>query len=185
MCPLPVCRLLNCILPEILASVSSCPIHTTTIDWNGKEVHWGDIGCSLKIPAGAVPYGQTVKLAIMCRLRGAFVLPKSLECVSPVYLILTSPKIQFVKTVQLSLHHWARVGDEQSCSSMVFVSAPSTPNDLDHPESPVFLRPVGGGLFPVNSCVGTISLNTFSWWATARSLIGGVVGYISSMFKGI
>ena len=140
--------------------------------WSGKEIDFKDIGFSLNVPHGAVPYGELVMISVCCFFNGPFTLPEGLEFVSPVYCIHTTPVTQFRKPVELSLDHWARVEDESSCSRLSFVFAPF---DLEDCQSPFEFETEDGGHFSTH--FGVISVEHFSWVAIVRWLFHSLLPY--------
>ena len=94
------------LLPKILTGVCTSSVYTEYVDQNGKKMVLRDIGFSLTVPPGVIPYRQSVKFAVCLSFSGPFVLPDGCELVSPVYFISAEPEIQLKKQIELSLDHW-------------------------------------------------------------------------------
>ena len=139
-----------------------------------------DIGFSLTVPPGTIPYRQSVKLTVCLSFSGPFVLPDGCELVSPVYFVSAEPEIQLKKQIELSLDHWANLEDEESCRSLSFVFAPSDPVSEDL-QSQFHFRPLPGGVFAPDSQTGTIMVDHLSKFAVGRRLLD----YTSRQQEGI
>ncbi len=134
-----------------------------SVDSQGRELSWSDLGVSVIIPRNAVPHDHTVIIKVWPCLRGPFVPPEGYEFTSPVYLI--SPQFNFEKEVLLRLHHFAALSTD--CSRMVFVSAPSSPTFSG--SNPQYLfRVFKKGQFESDSSIGSVSLMHFCFLATSR-----------------
>ena len=155
------------LLPKILASVCTSSVHTEHVDWNGKEMVLRDIGFSLTVPPGVIPYRQSVRFAVCLSFSGPFVLPDGCELVSPVYFVSAEPEIQLKKQIKFSLDHWANLDDEESCQSLSFVFAPSDPVS-EESQSHFHFRPLPGSVFAPGSQTGTITVDHLSMFAIVR-----------------
>ena len=163
----PESALMGTLLPKILASVCTSSVHTEYVDWNGKKIVLRDIGFSLTVPPGVIPYRQSVEFAVCLSFSGPFVLPDGCELVSPVYFVSAEPEIQLKKQIKLSLDHWANLEDEESCRSLSFVFAPSDPVS-EESQSQFHFRPLPGGVFAPGSQTATIMVDHLSKFAVGR-----------------
>lgn len=166
----PESALMGTFLPTILTSVCTSSVYTEYVDWNGKKMVLRDIGFSLTIPPGVIPYKQLVKFAVCLSFSGPFVLPDGCELVSPVYFISAEPEIQLKKQIKLSLDHWASLEDEDSCQSLIFIFASSDPTS-EELQSHFHFRPLSGGIFAPDSQTGTIMVDHLSKFAIGRRLL--------------
>jgi len=166
----PESALIGTLLPMILTSVCTSSVHTEYVDWKGKKMVLRDIGFSLTIPPGVIPYRQSVKFAVCLSFSGPFVLPDGCELVTPVYFISAEPEIQLKKQIKLSLDHWASLENEESCQYLTFIFAPSDPIS-EELQSHFHFRQLSGGIFAPDSQTGTIMVNHLSKFAIGRRLL--------------
>ena len=115
---------------------------------------WEGFGLNLKAPANAlvpdVPF-QTLNLR-NCDIHH-FKVPENTELLSGIYWV--DFKGKFVKPITIELEHCASVEQPSQFSSLSFVSTePPT-----HMAPPYQLRSFPGGVFPQDSCYGSIQLS--------------------------
>ena len=130
-------------------------VYTELVDWRGKEIVWKEIGFSVSIPGGAIPEGQSVKIAVCPHQSSPLDLPQNLKLVSPAFLIAVSPDTPFTKPVQISIN----ASHEVNIKSITFVIT-HKPLPAHHEETPKpCLRVLQGGDFNSRAGVGTVTLD--------------------------
>ena len=102
-----------------------------------QSVKWPGNGFWLTIPAGAVPEGTTISLAVRAFLVEGFQLPENCQLISAVYWIATSQR--FEQEITLHLHVYGT-----ALSSNLMLSAPSS-NSLQDATRQFFLTSWGRG----------------------------------------
>ena len=123
-----------------------------------QSLSWSGHGFRLTVPAGAVPKGTTISLAVKSILTGEFDLPKSFQLVSAIFWIKASQL--FSRDVTLHLHHCGVIGSEAQCSQYRFVAGRCSQPDLPYK---LVLRE--GGVFNQHTHEASISVKEFSFYA--------------------
>ena len=126
-----------------------------------QSLSWSGHGFRLTIPAGAVPAGVTISLAVKSILNGEFELPEDCYLVSAIYWIHASQL--FNHDVTLHLEHCAVIESEVECSEYQFVAGRCSQADL-----PYLLKIREGGVFTQHSYEASISVKQFSFYAVIR-----------------
>ena len=151
---------------ESLSGLCSTPVHSEEIGVLGGTVECKELGFSIVVPPGAVNYPVTV--SVCCSFKVQLSPPNGYEFVSPVYVLHVSSDITFMKEVELSLSHWAKLSDD---TRLVFALSPVPVED-----SPCILEPQNGGeFFPHH---GTIKTKHFSLGAILRDYIISPIKYL-------
>ena len=123
-----------------------------------QSLSWSGHGFRLTVPAGAVPAGTTISLAVKSILTGEFELPEKCQLVSAIYWIKASQR--FNQNVILYLHHCAVIESEAQCSRYKFVAGRCSQPDLPYK---LVLRE--GGVFSPHTHEASISVKQFSFYA--------------------
>ena len=115
---------------------------------------WEGFGLNLKVPANAldsdVP-SQTLNL-LNCDI-DHFKVPENMELLSGVYWV--DFKGEFIKPITIEIEHCANIEQPSQFSSLSFVfTEPPT-----HMAPPYQLQSFPGGVFPQDSCYGSIQLS--------------------------
>ena len=126
-----------------------------------QSLSWPGHGFRLTVPAGAVPDGSTVSLAIKFILRGEFELPENCQRLSAIFWIKASQL--FNRDVTLHLHHNAILESEAQCSQYKFVAGRCSQPDLPYK---LVLRE--GGVFNPHTREASISVKQFSYYSTVH-----------------
>ena len=130
---------------------------------NGHQsLSWPGHGFRLTVPAGAVPAGTTVSLAVKFILSGEFELPDSCQLVSAIFWIKASQP--FNRDVTLHLHHCAILESEAQSSQYKFVAGRCSQPDLPYK---LVLRE--GGVFTPHTREASISVKQFSFYAIVHN----------------
>ena len=148
-------------LPAIDSMLAAEVLAETVLEVTGdghQSLSWSGHGFRLTIPAGAVPTGTTISVAIKSVLSGEFELPDSCQLASAIYWIKTSQP--FNKNVILHLHHCGVIESEEQCSRYKFVAG-----RCSQPNLPYKLVPRDGGVFTQNTHEAFISVKQFSLYA--------------------
>ena len=125
---------------------------------NGHQsLSWPGHGFRLTVPAGAVPPGSTISLAVKFILFGEFELPDNCQLVSAIFWIKASQL--FSRDVTLHLHHCAIMESEAQCSQYKFVAGRCSQPDLPYK---LVLRE--GGVFNPYTREASISVKQFSFY---------------------
>ena len=135
--------------------------------------------CGLKIiiPAEViVPVVSEYEVAAQGLWGGNFEFPECSKLISGVCYISISSSSPLNKPVTIELEHCAYIVNERQTKYLHFVVAKSGP--------PFKFKFVRGGSFSSESCIGRISLKTFSCLAivnimdtfTANDVVGGIIG---------
>ena len=138
------------------------------------DFHWKGHGLKLYIPADALTpsISEPITMTIRASTNGQFLLPPDLELVSGIYWVSFSE--HFSKPVTLSVQHCCNLEDPDQVSSLCFVAAKCTQEELPYE----FIKRNEKSTFSTESCYGTIELKQFSAFgigqftqkeATARS----------------
>lgn len=134
-------------------------VFTELVDCRGRWIEWKELGFSLSIPQGAIPEGQSLKVAVCSRQSSPFGLPPDLELASQAFLIAVLPDTPFTKPVTISITT-SRAIDTKS---LTFVAAhkplPSHHAGKPPPSAHASLRVLQGGDFNPSAGVGTVSLD--------------------------
>ena len=138
-----------------------------------QSVSWSGHGFRLTVPAGAVPAGTTVSLAVKAILNGEFDLPPDCQLMSAIYWIHASQL--FDRDVILHLEHCGVIESEAECSKYQFVAGRCSQADL-----PYLLKIREGGVFTPHSCEASISVKQFSFYAVTGP--DGRSSYCSQVF---
>lgn len=141
-----------------------------TVTSEGVKISWQDVGVAFDIPPGAVPEDKgPLELTVRPCLTGPFQPPDGYKFTSPVYVI--SPAFNFTKDIQLEIHHFASLQNNEDCAHMSFISAPCCPQ---YSESQLQYRfkLLKGGVFKAGKPFGTINLQHFCLAATASKGTG-------------
>ena len=131
-------------------------MYTDHVDSGGKHIVWSNIGFELTVPYDAVPEGQIVRIAVVALQMSPFLLPPGMELVSPVFLVVVSPEMRFLKYVGLSLKHSANLRSKRACLGMTFVAGHS--DTAAH--ASLQLKPLDKGHFSPNSNMASIALDS-------------------------
>ena len=123
-----------------------------------QSLSWSRHGLRLTVPAGAVPAGTTVSLAIKSILSGEFNLPENCQLVSAIFWIKASQP--FSRDVTLYLQHCAMIESEAQCSRYKFVAG-----RCSQPNLPYKLVLREGGVFIPRTHEAYISVKQFSFYA--------------------
>ena len=123
-----------------------------------QSVSWSGHGFRLTVPAGAVPHGATISLAVKAILSGEFDLPSDCQLMSAIYWI--HPSQLFDRDVILHLEHCGVIESEAECSEYQFVAGRCSQADL-----PYLLKIREGGVFTPHSYEASISVKQFSFYA--------------------
>ena len=123
-----------------------------------QSVSWSGHGFRLTVPAGAVPAGTTISLAVKSILDGEFDLPEDCHLMSAIYWIHASQL--FERAVTLHLEHCAVIESEAECSEYQFLAGRCSQADL-----PYLLKMREGGVFTPHSYEASISVKQFSFYA--------------------
>ena len=121
-----------------------------------QSLSWSGHGFRLTVPAGAVPAGTTISLAVKSILTGEFELPDTFQLVSALFWIKASQP--FNHNVTLHLHHCAMIESKAQCSRYKFVAGRCSQPDL-----PYLLKIREGGVFTPHSQEASISVKQFSF----------------------
>ncbi len=136
-----------------------------TVTSEGMEISWEDIGIAFSIPPGAVPDDEQLQLTVRPCLTGPFEPPVGYEFMSPTFIV--SPAFDFVKDIQMVVHHFAILESGNDCECMTFLSAPTTP--VYEGSQPQYkFKLLMGGMFQRSQHFGTISLRHFCEITTAQ-----------------
>ena len=123
-----------------------------------QSVSWSGHGFQLTVPAGAVPDGATISLAVKAILKREFSLPVDCQLMSAIYWIHASQL--FNRDVTLHLEHCGVIESEAECSEYQFVAGRCSQADL-----PYLLKIREGGVFTPHSYEASISVKQFSFYA--------------------
>ena len=80
-----------------------------------QSIKWPGNGFRLTVPAGAVPEGTTISLAVRAFLAEGFQLPENCQLISAIYWIAASQR--FEEEITLHLQHCAVIKSDAQCSS--------------------------------------------------------------------
>ena len=128
-----------------------------------QKLVWPGYGFYIEIPAGALPPGVTVSVAVRAILKGEFSLPENSKLVSAIYWVSCSKA--FVKDVAVSIQHCAVISSEEKTRNLNFVVAECT---QDMPYN--FVE--RDGVFNVNTQYATIQRKSFSLFAIIAYYLG-------------
>ena len=120
-----------------------------------QSIKWPGNGLRLTVPAGAVPQGTTISLAVRTFLAEGFQLPKNCQLISAIYWIAASQ--HFEEEITLHLQHCAVIKSDAECSQLKFIEG-----SCNQPEFPYQLKVREGGVFPPHSHEASISIKQFS-----------------------
>ena len=124
------------------------------------DFHWKGHGLKLYIPADALTLGtpapDPITMTIRASINGQFLLPSDLELVSGIYWVSFSKR--FSKPVTLSVQHCCNLEDPDQVSSLCFVAAKCTQEELPYD----FKKMSDKSAFSTESCYGSIELTHFS-----------------------
>ena len=118
-------------------------------------IKWPGNGLRLTVPAGAVPEGTTVNLAVRAFLAEGFQLPENCQLISAVYWIAASQ--QFEQEITLHIQHCAVIKCDVQCSKFKFVAG-----NCNHSIFSYQLKKKEGGVFTPYSHEASISFKQFS-----------------------
>ncbi len=124
----------------------------------GQEISWDSVGIAFSIPPGAVPDGESLKLAVHPSLTGPFQPPENCELTSPSYHITHTSG--FTKDVEIVLYHSVNLKSDDDCKRMTFLSAPETPASSGTQHEYEFKK-LSGGVFLKHESFGKIKLRHF------------------------
>ena len=141
----------------LAAEVLAETVIEVTGDGN-QSLSWSGHGLRLTVPAGAVPKGTTISLAVKSILTGEFDLPESCQLVSAIFWIKASQR--FSRDVTLHLHHCGVIESEAQSSQYKFVAGRCSQPDL-----PYNLVQREGGVFTPHTREASISVKEFSFYA--------------------
>ena len=114
--------------------------------------HWIGHGLKLSGPANVVdPQTQPLVISIQAIHSDHLQLPGNMELVSGVYSVTFPQKL--LQPVVMELQHCASLEHPHQLPSLTFVTAESTQR-----VSPYKFQQLHGGIFPANSCYGSIHL---------------------------
>ena len=102
------------------------------------------------------PAPEPITMTIRASINGQFLLPSDLELVSGIYWVSFSKR--FSKPVALSVQHCCNLEDPDQVSSLCFVAAKCTQEELPYS----FKKRTEKSTFSTESCYGTIELTHFS-----------------------
>ena len=125
-----------------------------------QSLSWSGHGFRLTVPAGAVPQGRTISLAVKSILNGEFELPDTFHLLSAIFWIKASQP--FNQNVTLHLHHCAVIESEAQCGRYKFLAGRCSQPDL-----PYLLKIREGGVFTPHNQEASISIKQFSMYAVA------------------
>ena len=120
-----------------------------------QSIKWPGNGFRLTVPAGAVPEGTTLSLAVRAFLAEGFQLPKNCQLISAIYWIAASQR--FEEEITLHLQHCAVIQSDAECSQFKFIAG-----RCNQPEFPYQLKVREGGVFTPHSHEASISIKQFS-----------------------
>ena len=123
-----------------------------------QSLSWSGHGFRLTIPAGAVPVGSTIRLAVKAILTGEFDLPESFQLVSAIFWIKATQL--FSRDVTLHLHHCGVIESKAQCSQYKFVAG-----RCSQPHLPYKLVLREEGVFTPHTREASISIKQFSFYA--------------------
>ena len=115
---------------------------------------WEGFGLNLEAPANALDFNvpsQTLNL-LNCNINH-FVVPENMELVSGIYWV--DFKGEFANPITIKIEHCAILNQPSQFSSLSFVST----EPLTQEAMPYQLQPFPGGVFPQDSCYGSIQLS--------------------------
>ena len=141
----PRCQLLPLVPPSL-----------EVIDCKGKVLLGPDKGITITVPPRAVADNDKILFQIQSFIpatNDAIVLPEDLKLFSPIYQI-SSFSGKFLKNVQLSMSHYAKLLSRRVVSGLMFLHSTDK-------EPPYKFTELSGGEFRFESCSGTIHLQTF------------------------
>ena len=161
--------------PEIVFYKTPISKHITS---SGATIdQFQDMGISISVPEGSLsPSEEPLDLHISPCFCGPFRLPQKYESASPAYLIHHSKKTNFQKDITIRIHHYASIGSEEDCEKMVFLSASSTPENIESHQDERVVHPVytfkeirgANTKFRPGDQVGEISLRHFCILKTGK-----------------
>ena len=123
-----------------------------------------DMGVSLTVPEGSISSScEHIDLDIRPCFSGPFKLPPGYESASPVYLITSSRKINFLKDIIVRIYHNACLWSEEDCEDMAFFSASFKPQYIEDNQPVYTFKKIDGTntRFKKGEQVGEISLRHF------------------------
>ena len=133
---------------------------------SGKSLsyRWKDFGLKVEAPSNALDCGvpsQTLNL-LNCNI-DHFKVPENMELVSGIYLV--DFKGKFAHPITIEIQHCTSLDQPSQFSSLSFVSMkPPTQETLGYQ-----LHPFPGGVFPQDSCYGSIQLSQSSYIAVVTT----------------
>ena len=136
-----------------------------------QSIKWRGNGFRLTVPAGAVPEGTTISLAVRAFLADGFQLPQNCQLISAIYWITASQR--FEKEITLHLQHCAAIKSDAQCFQFKFIAG-----RCNQPEFPYQLKVREGGVFTPRSREASISIKQ----STIIGIVG--VGNLSSYYWG-
>ena len=138
------------------------PLLTNTVDWKGKQIYdWEDYGITLSIPEGAIPRNQTITLVVSYSTRTHDFLPDGYQLVSPMYTI--APSFNFLKSLMISIEHWAILENDWATSQLVFVHITAAGGTV-----------IQSGRFQIGSSWGEMNTTSFSKFGIVERINGNV-----------
>ena len=120
-----------------------------------QSIKWPGNGFRLTVPAGAVPEGTTISLAVRALLAEGIELPKNCHLISAIYWIAASQ--HFAEEIILHLQHCAVIESNAQCSKLKFIAG-----RCNQPTFPYLLKMREGGVFTPHSHEASISIKQFS-----------------------
>ena len=125
-------------------------------------LNWDEYGLRITIPHDAIPFYDTVEVAITALVGGEFILPEDAELVSAVYAISVSK--QFLKPVQLEIQHCVSIEKPAHSNYLSFATVPSDQASCE-------FQPVKeAGEFIIGSRYGSIYITEFSRWSIIKKV---------------
>lgn len=84
-------------------------------------------GVQLRVPLNAIKKGCTTNISVQGCLNGPFKLPENVELISPIFLIICEPYLDFQHDATLTIHHFANLQSQEECNKVVLLTSPETP----------------------------------------------------------
>ena len=134
----------------------------------GGYIDWREeIGVEFDIPPEAVPESKKLKMSVWPCSKIPFQLPENYEQASPVLFV--SPSFEFSRKITLKMCHFSKLETVEDCEKMVFLSAPTTPSELEVTNKPVYkFKELGKGSFEPHKDYGQIPLRHFCYVCIAH-----------------
>ena len=126
-----------------------------------QSIKWPGNGFRLTVPAGAVPKGTTISLAVRALLADGIELPENCRLISAIYWIAASQ--HFDEDVTLHMQHCAIIHSTVECSKFKIIAG-----RCNQPKFPYQLKKREGGVFTPHSHEASISIKQFSFYGAAQ-----------------